>query len=181
MMTRKAYARSMVEKRPRSKPGLEITFGAEEAKFPNHDDALVVSVCIANARVKRVMVDTKSSADMLYLEVFKKLGLTEGDLTPMASSLVGFMGDFISPLETSSLPLPLGKRTKTTMITFMVVDLPFTYNVILDRPALNKLRAVVSTYHRTMKFLTSTRVGVVQSNLKESKQCYLTAVAMLKK
>ncbi|RWV92187.1 hypothetical protein GW17_00045463 [Ensete ventricosum] len=37
----------------------------------------------------------------------------------------------------------------------MLVRLPFAYNAVLDRPTLNKLRAVVLTYHRMMKFPTS--------------------------
>ncbi|XP_064950571.1 uncharacterized protein LOC135611986 [Musa acuminata AAA Group] len=172
-----------MEKRSRLEPGSQITFRVEEAKFPNHDDALVVSVRIANARVKRVIVDTGSSADVLYFEVFKRLGITKGDLTPLASSLTGFMGDFVSPLETTLLPITIGEepRTETIMTTFIVVDLPSAYNVILDRPTLNKLKAVISTYHHALKFLTSSRVGVVRSDPKESRQCYLTAVTMPKR
>ncbi|XP_064937458.1 uncharacterized protein LOC135589079 [Musa acuminata AAA Group] len=92
-MSRKAYARSMIEKGPRSKHEPEITFGAKEVERSHHDDALVISIQVANARVKRVMVDTGSSADILYFDAFKKLGLTERDLTPMASTLKGFIGD----------------------------------------------------------------------------------------
>ncbi|XP_064963255.1 uncharacterized protein LOC135611544 [Musa acuminata AAA Group] len=106
---RKAYARSAVEKCPRPELEPEITFGAGEVKRSHHDDALVISVRIANARVKRVMVNTRSSADMLYLDAFKKLNLTKEDLTPMALALTGFTGDFISPLETTILPVTIGE------------------------------------------------------------------------
>ncbi|XP_064966990.1 uncharacterized protein LOC135613906 [Musa acuminata AAA Group] len=77
--TRKAYARSAVEKRlwPELEP--EITFGAKEVECSHHDNALVISIRIANTRVKRVMVDIRSSADVLYLDVFKKLSLTKED------------------------------------------------------------------------------------------------------
>ncbi|XP_064962889.1 uncharacterized protein LOC135611252 [Musa acuminata AAA Group] len=77
---RKSYARSSVEKRPRPELEPEISFGAEEGERSHHDDALVISIQIANARVKRVMVDTGSSVDILYLDAFKRLGLPTEDL-----------------------------------------------------------------------------------------------------
>ncbi|RWV76913.1 hypothetical protein GW17_00062337 [Ensete ventricosum] len=40
---RKAYARSVVEKRSRRSQDLEITFGDGDDAYPNHDDALVIS------------------------------------------------------------------------------------------------------------------------------------------
>lgn len=110
-----------------------------------------------------MMIDTGSSTDVLYFDIFKKLGLTKGDLAPMALALIGFMGDSISPLRTTPLPITIreGPRTKTVMITFMVVNLPSTYNIILSLLTLNKMKAVVSTYHRAMKFSTLAKVGVV--------------------
>ncbi|XP_064987292.1 uncharacterized protein LOC135626032 [Musa acuminata AAA Group] len=181
--TRKAYTRSIVEKCPRPEFELDITFGTEEVERSHHDDALVISIRIANAQVKRVMVNTGSSVDMLYLDAFKKLSLTDGDLTLMGSALIGFMGDSISPLGTTILPVTIEEepRDKTIMTTFIVVDLPSTYNVILDRPTLNKLKAVVSTYHRAIKFPTSAGVRESRSDAGESRQCYLIAVTLLEK
>ncbi|RWW82860.1 hypothetical protein BHE74_00008655 [Ensete ventricosum] len=49
---RKAYARTVMEKCPRKKDEPNITFEVGETKYPNHDDALVVSVRIANANFR---------------------------------------------------------------------------------------------------------------------------------
>ncbi|XP_009396745.1 uncharacterized protein LOC103981730 [Musa acuminata AAA Group] len=129
------------------------------------------------------MVDTKSSADVLYLDAFKKIGLTNEDLTLMASALIGFTGDSVSLLGTTILPVTIGEepRAKTMMTTFMVVDLPSAYNVILGCPTLNKLKAMVSTYHRAIKILTLVGVGVSRSDPRESRQCYLTSVTLPEK
>ena len=80
------------------------------------------------------MVDTGSFADVLYLDAFKKLSLTNEDLTPMTSALIGFTGDSISLLGTTVLPVTIGEehRAKTTIITFMIVDLPSSYNFMLS-------------------------------------------------
>ncbi|XP_009396934.1 uncharacterized protein LOC103981901 [Musa acuminata AAA Group] len=182
-MARKAYAHDTMEKCPRPKFEPEITFGTEEVERSHHDDALVISIRIANARVKRVMVNTGSSTDVLYLDTFKKLSLTNEDFTPMNSELTGFIGDSISPLGTTTLPFTIGEepRAKTIMATFTIVDLRSTYNIILGRPTLNKLKAVVSTYHRTIKFPTLARVGESRSDTRESRQCYLTAVTLLER
>ncbi|RWW62715.1 hypothetical protein BHE74_00030137, partial [Ensete ventricosum] len=71
--------------------------------------------------------------------------------------------------------------SKTLMVSFMVVRLPSAYNAIIGRPTLNRLRAVVSTYHRILKFPTRAGVGEVRSDPKESRQCYLTATTLCKK
>ncbi|XP_064987285.1 uncharacterized protein LOC135626026 [Musa acuminata AAA Group] len=154
-----------MEKHPRPKHKPIITFRAGEVERSHHDDALVISIQIANARVKRVMVDTGSFADILYFDAFGRLGFTR---------------DSISLLGTTVLPITLGEepRMKTVMTTFMVVDLPSAYNVILDRPTLNRIQAVVSTYHRTIKFQTSVGIGEAWSDPRESRRCYLIAVTL---
>ncbi|RRT68489.1 hypothetical protein B296_00010368 [Ensete ventricosum] len=104
-------------------------------------------------------------------------------LVPMASTLIGFTGDSISPLGITTLPVIVEEepRSKMLMISFMVVGLSSAYNAILGCPTLNKLRAVVSTYHRTMKFPTNIGVGEARSDPRESRQCYLIATTLPKK
>ncbi|RWW45498.1 hypothetical protein BHE74_00048699, partial [Ensete ventricosum] len=74
--------------------------------------------------------------------------------------------DSIALLRTTILPTTLGQEpeSKILMVTFMVVGLSTAYNIILERPTLNRLRAVVSTYHRTLKFPTKAGVGEVRSD-----------------
>uniref|UniRef100_A0A804L555 Uncharacterized protein n=1 Tax=Musa acuminata subsp. malaccensis TaxID=214687 RepID=A0A804L555_MUSAM len=163
MSRRKAYAHSARTDAPQRGPDPKVAFPLEDVKRPEHDDALVIMTQIANAQVRRIMIDTGSSTDVLYLDAFLKLGLTKESLKPIYSALTGFTGDSVSPLGTVTLPLTLGEspRTKTVMSTFLVVDLPTAYNAILGRPTLNKIRAVVSTYHQTVKFPTHAETGEV--------------------
>ncbi|XP_064979403.1 uncharacterized protein LOC135620407 [Musa acuminata AAA Group] len=126
------------------------------------------------------MIDAGSSVNVLYLNAFEMLGLTKEELTPMASALTRFTGDSISLLGTTILPVTIGEepKAKTIMTTFMVVGLPSTYNVIFGRPTLNKLKAVVSTYHRAIKFLTWAGIGESRSDPGESRRCHLMAVTI---
>uniref|UniRef100_A0A804HW31 Uncharacterized protein n=1 Tax=Musa acuminata subsp. malaccensis TaxID=214687 RepID=A0A804HW31_MUSAM len=107
--TRKAYAYSTMEKRPRPEHEPKITFGVGKVERSHHDDTLVISIQITNARVKRVMVDTGSSVDVLYFDAFKRFDSIEGDLTLVASAFTGFTRDFISPLGTTVLPITIGE------------------------------------------------------------------------
>ncbi|RRT71842.1 hypothetical protein B296_00035054 [Ensete ventricosum] len=172
-----------MEKHPRQRDKLKITFGMGETKYPDHDNTLVISVWVANVGVKRVMVDTGSSVYMLYFDAFEKLRLTEKDLSSIASTITSFISDFISPLGTTTLLVTIGHepKSKIIMVTYMVVHLPSAYNVILSCPALNKLRAIISTYHQTMKFPTRARISEVRSDPQESKKCYLMTIMLPKK
>ncbi|RZR84301.1 hypothetical protein BHM03_00011089 [Ensete ventricosum] len=71
----------MVEKRSRCHSDPEISFQPEGEEYVDHDNSLVVAMRIANARVKRIMIDIGSLAYILYFEAFQKLGLTDKDLT----------------------------------------------------------------------------------------------------
>ncbi|RZR76465.1 hypothetical protein BHM03_00001248 [Ensete ventricosum] len=136
---RKAYTRSMVEKRPKCDRDPEITFGSGNEEYPDHDDALVISAWIANSRIKRIIIDTGSSADILYLDAFQKIGLTDKDIISMTFALTRFAGDSISPLGMTTLPVTVGEepRSKMLMISFMVVRLPSTYNIIIGRRSIS--------------------------------------------
>lgn len=57
------------------------------------------------------------------------------------------------------------------MTTFMMIDQPSTYNVIMERPTLNAFLAVPSTYHMPMKFPTTEGMGVVKGDQTDARQC----------
>ena len=68
----KGYTRVTIRKRSQIGDDSEIIFKVEEMENldSNHDDALVVFVRMINARMKRVIIDTNSSADIIYYDTF---------------------------------------------------------------------------------------------------------------
>ncbi|KAF2543398.1 hypothetical protein F2Q68_00032217 [Brassica cretica] len=61
----------------------EISFMAKEQKkvLTPHHDSLVISLTVANCLVKRILVDNRSSGNIIFQAAYKDLGLEEGVLT----------------------------------------------------------------------------------------------------
>ena len=57
-----------------------------------HDDAIVITLLIADYSTRRVLVDNGSSADILYYPAFQQMNFGWDQLRPVHSPLVGFGG-----------------------------------------------------------------------------------------
>lgn len=82
------------------------------------------------------------------------------------------------------LPMVLGEGTwkQTRIVTFMFVDTPSQYNVIMGRPSLSEYAWIISTAHLIMKFPLEggkqrvIGVGEVHGDQQTSMRCYVAAV-----
>ena len=76
-----------------------------------------------------------------------------------------------------SLSLTAGTELQqsTVFITFTIVRIPSAYNVILERPKLNALRAVVLTYHLLARFPTRHGVGEMHGDQQLVRCCFLVS------
>ena len=62
-------------------------------------------------------------------------------------------------------------------IDFLIIDaLNNAYDAILGRASLNKARAIVSTLHLLMKFLTPNKILQVRANQVTAKRCYMASL-----
>ena len=111
---------------------------------------------IANNNVHKILVDNGSSVDILYFQMFERMGLKVNDLKPSPNPLYGFTGDSGVPLGVISLPMILGEypRQSCVMADFLVIDQPSAFNAVLGRPSLREFRAITSIHHLLMKFPT---------------------------
>jgi len=65
------------------------------------------------------------------------------------------------------------KDAKTIFIRYIVVNAPSSYNLLLGRPSINKLGAVISTIHLKMKFPTDDgKVLTLSVNQEVARKCY---------
>ncbi|XP_031274464.1 uncharacterized protein LOC116132922 [Pistacia vera] len=97
-----------------------------------HHDALVVSLQIANILVKRVFVDGGLSANILFLEAVKVMGLEEANINRRPTLLVRFSSEQKYSIGEIVLPIYASRVNKQTV--FLVIDCPSPYNVILGQP-----------------------------------------------
>jgi hypothetical protein len=63
-----------------------------------HNDPLVITLRIGNYDVKRVLVDQGSFAEVMYQELYEKVGLGKSDLSEFSSPVFGFSGESTIPL-----------------------------------------------------------------------------------
>ena len=87
-----------------------ITFIDEDASRIHHphDDAIVITLLIADYSTRRVLVDNGSSTDILYYPAFQQINLGQEQLRSVHSPLVGFGGMKVQPIGTISLPVVVG-------------------------------------------------------------------------
>ena len=139
-----------------------------------HDDKLVVRAVVANKTVHRVLIDNGSSADIIFVSAFDKMGIGREKLEPVSTHLRGFFGEKVLPLGSIQLVLTLGDPPfqATTTARFLVVDAPSAYNMLLGRPSLNAIKAIPSAYHMMIKFPTVNGVEMVRGDQQVARECY---------
>ncbi|XP_021737589.1 uncharacterized protein LOC110704120 [Chenopodium quinoa] len=158
-----------------------MVFGDDNVKKIQrpHDDPLVIHMKVANAKVKKILVDNGSSTDIITWKCIEQMYFGRKDLTPLEKPLAGFGGKHVYPLGTIKLPVRLGEKKKGRSLvhTFLVVDTPLPYNMIIGRPLLNRVKAVISTYHLLLQFETDDgSVGKIYGDQFEGRKCYVESL-----
>ena len=156
----------------------DIMFSERDAsgiKQP-HDDLLVITLGIEGFTTRRVLVDNESFADIMYMT---KLRVDPKKLRLFNSPLVSFSKDKIYPkrIVTLSVTARTHSEQVTIQVDFLIVDCPSSYNVILGRPTLNRLKAVTSTYCLKIKFPTPNGVGQICGDQLLARECYQMVLA----
>ena len=92
----------------------------------------MVILRIGGYDVKRVMVDQGSAVEIMYPDLFKRLGLKPKNLMTYSSPLVSFEGKMVVPKGQIGLPMQTG--TDVVEVDFIVVNAFFPYTTIMGRP-----------------------------------------------
>ncbi|GAV69368.1 hypothetical protein CFOL_v3_12869, partial [Cephalotus follicularis] len=144
---REEAPRQEEEQQQQQQPRDEEVISFSEADYEGvrlpHDDPVVVTLLVELFTMKRILLDSGSSADILYKHAFDQLRIPADQLKPVKTPLVGFTGETIHPLGSINLSVVAGTAPHQTQveITFLVVDTPSPYNAIIGRPGLNLLEA----------------------------------------
>ena len=73
-----------------------------------YTNALMVTLTVANHNVHRILVDNRSSLDILYWSIFKKLDLGQEKIVPTRCPLIGFTGEQVQLLRSIELSVTVG-------------------------------------------------------------------------
>ncbi|XP_070031987.1 uncharacterized protein [Nicotiana tomentosiformis] len=116
-----------------------------------HNDALVIYLNVLNFKTKLVLVDPRSSINIVRWRVLDQAKLT-GSIVPTTKLLTGF--NLASMTTRGEILLRTVAESVTKMAIFEVVDGDMGYNIILGRPWLQEMKVVPSTYHQLLKVST---------------------------
>ncbi|XP_059281052.1 uncharacterized protein LOC132034700 [Lycium ferocissimum] len=150
------------EKRIRNDdPDGPITFNDEDMEgiAQPYNDALVISVLVNKFRIKRVLIDPGSSANIIRWRVIEQLGLLD-QIVPAIRVLNGF--NMACETTNGEITLLISMAGTTQQIKFYVIEGDMGYNELLGRPWIHLVRAVPSTMHQVLKFSTPEGIKIVR-------------------
>nr|XP_023895411.1 uncharacterized protein LOC112007309 [Quercus suber] len=119
-------------------------------------------------------VDQGSGIEIMYPGLFKRLRLRSEDLTYYDSPLIGFDEKIV--FLKGQIKLLVKTGTGVMKVNFIVVDAYSPYTAIVGRPWLYTMRAVPSTLHLKVKYLSGDRVGELVGSQSMAKQCMIVAI-----
>ncbi|RDX91165.1 hypothetical protein CR513_26881, partial [Mucuna pruriens] len=137
----------VIQERPAQRRDPPITFTDEDYEGTRlySNDPMVISIIIADYRVKQVLVDQGSSANVLFWQAFQKLGFLESSLEECPRTLIDFAGEQVEIRGVINLETKLGMG----LIGFELVVTSLIK--ILDFPKLKQYR--VNLGHSSQRHL----------------------------
>ena len=118
-----------------------------------HYDAIILTLCINNFDVHKVLVDLGSAIELLHLPAFRRMRVSLSHLSSAGRVLSGFNG--ATTLTVGDIAFSVKAGSVTHQVLFSVVEDLGPYNAIVGRTWLHTMKAVPSTYHQSISYLTT--------------------------
>lgn len=99
--------------------------------------------------VKRILVDTSSSVNVIFKDTFKQMDIPWDKVIPYATPLVGFTGQTVK--YDGKISLPISISDTSLIMEFLLISASSPYNCIMGRQVLNQLQAKVSSCDLSME------------------------------
>ena len=154
----------MSEDRALLQESTEITFSSEdmEVGHPDHRRPLYLVAFINQIPIKRALVDTGASVNLIPLSTLQAAGILEKKIQGCPMEVTGFGGR--GEYTTGHIQLWLKVGPIASLARFHVVRTEVSYHVLLGRSWLHKHRLVPSTYHQCVKGRLNDRVIRIAAN-----------------
>ena len=144
-----------------------------------HYDALILILCINSFDVHRILVDPSSAAELLHLPTFMQMKVPLSHLSSAGRVLSGFNGS--TTLTVGDITLSVKAGPVTQQVLFSVVEDLRPYNSIIGRTWLHTMKAIPSTFHQTISYLTVLGQVDLQGSQLAACQCYQLSFHELKR
>ena len=118
-----------------------------------HYDALILTLCINNFDVHKILVDPGSAVELLHLPAFMQMKVPLSYLISADIILSRFNGSTTLTVGEISFSVKAGPVTQ--QVLFSVVEDLGPYNAIVSRTWLHAMKAIPLTYHQTISYLTT--------------------------
>ncbi|KAK9911759.1 hypothetical protein M0R45_035650 [Rubus argutus] len=128
-----------------------IIFTEEDmvAPYADHRRPLYLEAQVNEVFIRRALVDTGSSVNIVPLSVLKAAKIPTSRIVRSTVTISGFGNGSEDTLGYIQLDLKVGPIRSLTK--FHVLNASVAYHVLLGRPWLNKHKLIVSTYHQCVK------------------------------
>ena len=118
----------------------------------------------------RVLVDLGSAVELLHLPALTQMKVPLSHLSSAGRVLSGFNRS--TTLIVGDIALSVKARPVTQQVLFSMVKYLGPYNAIVGRTWLHAMKAIPSTYHQTISYLTASGQVDLQGSQLVARQCY---------
>ena len=116
-----------------------------------HEDVLILILGVGGFDVQIILVDPGSSTDLLQMLTYGQMGYSPSTLENLGHLLFGFNEATITFL--GDVVLSIQADLVTLSMQFSMVDDLSSYNAIIGRAWLHKMKVISSTYHQMVSYL----------------------------
>lgn len=130
-----------------------LSFSEEDDNSLNHphNQPLHIEVMIHKHRVKCVLIDGGAGLNIYTYNLITQLGYSENVIDPRKKiTIKAYDKEERTSKGLVLLSIRVGLLEKD--VVCQVLDIPLSYNILLDRPWIHDMQAVPSTYHQCLKF-----------------------------
>ncbi|KAJ8424841.1 hypothetical protein Cgig2_030068 [Carnegiea gigantea] len=92
--------------------------------------------------------------NIIMWDCLKKLEHLGREIIPLVHPILGFGSQEVNPIGMIRLPLRFGDKVKARNldVDFLAVDVPIVDNVIMGRPTLHNVKAIIASYLLQLQF-----------------------------
>ncbi|KAL6181966.1 hypothetical protein ACLB2K_043389 [Fragaria x ananassa] len=138
----------------------------EEEGIRPHEDLYLVTTQLDCYTIKKIMIDIGASVNVLFRTAWRGLKRRSNKLKQDNEPLISFSGDVVLPLGSDNIVVVLEGQggTVRTLVKFIVVDCESSYNGILGRLALWKMKTFVAGHMLITKIPTPTGIATIRGD-----------------